>query len=81
MLLVLEVVLTVMAWRKGWGAIALLPLALAVVIDLLVFIAAPEVGPFLLIGDVICVIVLAVMAQRPELRPGAVPTSTMATGD
>ncbi len=63
MLLVLEVLLTVSAWRKGWGPMALLPLAIGVPLGVLVMINTHSMVPGF-IADVMVTIVLLVMTSN-----------------
>jgi len=79
MLLVLEVLLTVSAWRKGWGPIALLPLAIGVPLGVLVMINTQSMVPGF-IADVMVTIVLFVMTSKgrqsqPAPQPAAVPAN------
>lgn len=69
---IIELVLTVIAWRKGWGAIALLPTAVALVVGaLLVASGIPEAIVY--VCDVVLIGVLGVMAAqgRQELQDKA----------
>lgn len=71
MLLALEIILTITAWRKGWRGWALLPLGLGVVLGLVIGSSAgvagvraeAVLGPCL-IFDVLVIIALAVMAAK-----------------
>lgn len=71
-MIILEIVLTVVVWRKGWGARALLPRVALIGAMFLLGIAfglgggqAVDLRPIGFLGDVAAVIALAVMAARP----------------
>lgn len=71
MLLIVQIVLTVMAWRKGWGARSLLPLASMFALMVLSALAVGagsgsqiNFGPLGLLFDVLAVIALAIMVRR-----------------
>jgi hypothetical protein len=63
MLLILEVLLTVRAWRKGWAALALLPLAIGVPVGVFMTINTNSLVPSFM-TDVVITIILAVMASK-----------------
>jgi purine-cytosine permease-like protein len=79
----LEIVLTVVAWRKGWGKRALLPAAFSLAVGIVVGIALVSAGHtsppdgvkvFGFIVDLLMVIVLLVMiAKAKNLPPPAPP--------
>jgi uncharacterized membrane protein YfcA len=79
MILILEILLTVAAWRRGWRAKALIPLGTCLGVGIFVGMAIGASGgsperalPVLALGDVACVIVLSVMSSRaPRSRPRA----------
>lgn len=88
-MLIIEIVLTVIAWRKGWRGYALLPWA--GMIAAAVFIAlgaaasggdpskAANIGPLL---DVICIGVLVRLAVRgPRTAAKLVPAQTVLSQD
>ena len=87
MLLIAEIVLTVLAWRKGWRARALLPVGItfptALVVGLLITLAGgPEHAPVLvgMLLDVVCVVVLIAMLVRAptaEALPAPTPVQTV----
>jgi hypothetical protein len=69
--MLLEIVLTVLAWRKGWGARALLPFVYAFLgLFALGFLTGAAgipfqtVKPFTILGDIGVVIALACMVRR-----------------
>jgi hypothetical protein len=78
MLLALELLLTVAAWRRGWGARALIPLASCLAVSFLLGMAVAMTGgspdrllPLGLILDLGLLGVLASMAFRPRVAaPG-----------
>ncbi|NQU07690.1 MAG: hypothetical protein HQ583_03945 [Candidatus Abyssubacteria bacterium] len=70
--LIIEIVLTIAAWRKGWRWYALIPLVVAGSVG---FSAGFVVGafggtvtgllPFLVLLDLVCIVVLIVMVAKP----------------
>jgi hypothetical protein len=75
MLLILELVLTVVAWRKGWRALALLPLAIGVPVGVFVTTQANSLVPAF-IADVLITITLIAMSakgRKPAVQPVAAP--------
>jgi hypothetical protein len=79
MLLFLEILLTVSAWRKGWGPMALLPLAIGVPLGLLLM---ANTGSMLVgfLGDVVITAVLYEMTRRgrtaqPVAQPAPAPAA------
>lgn len=79
MCLILEIVLTIVAWKKGWRWLALLPVCICLVFGLLfgLMLAASgmsqsqlkDMMPVIMIGDVIAIIVLIVMIFKPRTLP------------
>lgn len=81
MLLILEIMLTISAWRRGYGALALIPIGLALFIGFLIGSNNPELvesGDILSFVwlDILAVVVLVVMiatAKKPvdeEVKKG-----------
>lgn len=74
MLLILQIALTVSAWRKGWRAWALLPVGLLMMTGFILGAASGTAdvfaayGPILILGDIACAVVLAIMATHPPQR-------------
>jgi hypothetical protein len=75
MFLIIEVILVVKAWRRGWRAWALVPPATAVFVGFLIGMAIATSGgtvdplsPVFLFGDIACICVLCVMSARPLTR-------------
>jgi hypothetical protein len=74
MLLFLEIMLTVTAWRKGYKAWALVPLGLALLIGFLIGLNNPELAESgdvlsLIWIDILAIVVLGIMiasAKKPE---------------
>lgn len=65
MLLLLEIWLTVAAWRAGWKATALLPTGAAIAVGILLGASGVEVSQNLLLyalGDIVAVVALGIMA-------------------
>jgi MFS family permease len=60
MLLILEIILTIFAWRRGWKWYALLPLGIAFAIGFLVGLSTGASGG--LVGDIGWVIVFDIAA-------------------
>ena len=82
MLLILEVLLTVSAWRKGWGPMALLPLAIGVPLGVAATIATHSLVPAF-VGDVLITIVLIAMTvngrkAQPATSPVPAPAEDVA---
>jgi hypothetical protein len=72
MFLIIEIILVVKAWRRGWRAWALVPPATTAFVGFLVGMAIAASGgtvdplsPAILLGDVACIGVLGVMSVRP----------------
>lgn len=63
MLLILEVILTISAWKRGWHGWALLPLGIGIVIAILAGSMFESVD-FLVLFDIAIVIILAVMTAK-----------------
>ncbi len=68
MLFILEVILTVAAWRKGWKSMAMLPIGLVITLSLILALGlrldpGDHVGLFVSM-DLIATCVLGVMARR-----------------
>jgi uncharacterized membrane protein YfcA len=83
MLLILEIVLTIIAFRKGWRWKALIPLAVLGGLGAVVGVAIAangytqmpnEARAFLVVGDVICCIWLAVMVAKAKNLPSPTPS-------
>ena len=78
MLLALEVMFTVAAWKRGWKGYALLPLAIGLAIGVIVGATAGEslkqLAPALLLVDLGVVGSLAVMMRKaPQGQPSIGP--------
>ena len=86
MLLLLEVGLTVAAWKKGWGAKALLPVGATLVLGLLFGVAIGLGGgtieaaaPVALLSDVAAIGILIAMVRRvPNSQPVLAGTPAVA---
>ena len=67
---ILSIVLTVVAWRKGWGPRALLPIIIATGLDLAVGAVLGESTPMaIIVGGVVDVVALAalvLMVRQPR---------------
>ena len=71
MLLILEIMLTITAWRSGYKALALMPLGFAFLLGFLIASNNPDSGDILSYVwiDILAIIVLVVMiaiAKKPE---------------
>lgn len=78
MLLFLEIALTIAAWKKGWGARALLPLVFGFGVALLIGMVIGSAGgsvedarPLGILCDVGVVIALGILARRAPLAASA----------
>jgi hypothetical protein len=84
MLGILEIVLTVRAWKQGWGAKALIPMATGFVVGILMVFAAAATGagpagvsrPLMLLGDLIVTGTLFYMVRNPQRQTVPVETRT-----
>jgi uncharacterized membrane protein YfcA len=66
MLLVLEIVLTVLVWNKGWRWLSLIPLGIAILVGMIIGASGQtEVGAYV-IFDILAVIALIVMLVKPN---------------
>jgi len=74
MLTIVEIILTVVAWRRGWKAWALLPLGVCFILALLLGAAVTASGgsveaafPVLFLLDLACVgVLLGLVTTRPS---------------
>ena len=72
MLMLIEVGLTIAAWKKGWRWFALIPLGVAVTIAFLTGFAIGMLGgetqvamPFFMLLDICCIVALIAMIAKP----------------
>ena len=75
MLLILEIILTISAWRRGWKAWALLPTAIAFGVAFIIgFVAGANGGSeggvvgIAIALDVVCIAVLIGMIAKPHRK-------------
>ena len=76
MLLILEIILTVFAWRKGWRWLALLPIGIGILIGFFMGFGVGASGGSIdsikgisLVFDIVVVIVLIIMCVKgPKLK-------------
>ena len=65
MMLILEIILTILVWNKGWRWKSLIPVGTVVLLGFFYgfFIGLSEgtISPFIILFDVVAVIILAVM--------------------
>jgi hypothetical protein len=87
MLLLLEIVLTVRAWKKGWGGRALIPGACALGLGILVGVAAGPTGSltsgflgFAVLGDLAAILALWNMAKHEPAASRPHVDATVAPG-
>jgi hypothetical protein len=83
---VLEIALTIAAWQRGWRALALIPGMVAFLIGVLIGAATRASGspthgvtPLTFAGDLLCVVVLALMAVRGRLASATTAVGPVAT--
>lgn len=63
---ILEIILAVFAWRKGWKWMSLIPIAIAFVIGLICGLSGGTPSDVILV-DVIAIIALAIMCfKKPD---------------
>jgi len=81
MLLIVEIILTIFAWRKGWKWMSLIPIGLAILIGGLIGVIIGASGGntelirvFGFIIDIIIVIVLIIMTMN---EPKSIKTQTV----
>jgi len=65
MLLIAEIILTVLAWRKGWKWLSLIPLGLAFIIGFIIGASGTTIGTGIIFIDVLAVIALTLMLIYP----------------
>ena len=73
--MLIELVLTIFAWRKGWGPIALLPLAVGVTLGVLFSSLSNSIAPAIM-ADVLIyasLITMIVAGRKKEAAPQPVP--------
>ena len=73
MILIIEIILTIVAWNKGWKAKALLPMGICLAIGILIGMIIGSVGvtsvPLgLIVFDIAAVVVLIVMICKPPKK-------------
>ena len=71
MLMIIEIILTVAAWKKGWKAIALLPMGIAILIGFFTGIAVGASGGssdallvLMFFVELVGIVVLATMSKK-----------------
>ena len=77
--MIIEGILTSIAWRKGWGPVALLPLAAAILLGLIGGVEhSLAIGLF---GDVVCYVALIsmIVKGRKSAATPATPSAPAAT--
>lgn len=73
MLLIVEIILTIVAWNKGWKAKSLIPLASSIVLGLFIGIILGSVGvttiPLgVILIDLVAVVILIIMVVKPPVK-------------
>ena len=72
--MIFELLLTVSAWRKGWGPLALLPLAIGLPLGVLAASAANSLAPAVVADVAIYISLLTMIAKGHRKSTGtAVP--------
>jgi hypothetical protein len=62
--MLIELVLTIFAWRKGWGPIALLPLAVGITLGVLFSSLSNSMAPALMADVLIYAALITMIAVR-----------------
>lgn len=75
--MLIELVLTIFAWRKGWGPVALLPLAVGVTLGVLFSGIDNSLVPAIM-ADVLIYATLITMIVVGHKKPVAAPTPATA---
>ena len=77
MLLILEVLLTVSAWRKGWGPMALLPIAIGVPVAVLIATSTGSIASAIFVDLAITgvLIAMSVNGRKPQLAAQPAPAA------
>ena len=73
MLLILEVLLTVSAWRKGWGPMALLPITIGVPVGVLIAMATQSMASAIVVDLAITGILFAMSHKGHKSQLTATP--------
>jgi len=75
--MLIELVLTIFAWRKGWGPVALLPLAIGVTIGVLFSSLSNSLGPAVMADVLIyaALITMIVVGRKPQAAAQPVPST------
>lgn len=70
-MLILEIILTIIAWRKGWKWLSLVPMAMPIIIGFFTGVgiglsggSVDEIPGFMIIFDIIAVIALIIMCFK-----------------
>jgi hypothetical protein len=75
--MIIEAILTSIAWRKGWGPVALLPLAFAILLGLIG--GAEHSLAIGLFGDVVCYVALISMIVKARKKADNAAAPAVAT--
>ena len=77
MLIIIEIFLTIWAWRKGWKSKALIPICSGFGIGILIGIVITAIngnletiGPWIIIADSGVIVVLIYMISTPKIEKG-----------
>ena len=69
MLLIAEIILTIVAWNKGWKWLSLIPIGISFLIGVMLGLSGfTSLGPFA-IFDILAIIALVVMVSNPKTQP------------
>lgn len=61
MLLIVEIILTIFAWKKGWRWLSLIPLGLALLIGMVIGLSGATNLSFIYIIDILAIVALIIM--------------------
>jgi len=78
MLLILEVLLTISAWRKGWGPKALLPLGVGIAFGVIGAVITNSIVPGIVADLLFVAVLIAMLAAKSKKNPAAQVASTPA---
>ncbi len=73
-MLIIEIILTIFAWKKGWNWYSLIPLCLAFLIGLIVGLSG-GLNPSIILIDVMAIIALIFMVAKGPTSPTSPPNT------
>jgi hypothetical protein len=80
-MIIIEIILTIVAWRKGWRWLALIPVSVAFCIGIVIGSSGGPIDPLtLVIWDILAIIALVVMvvvkpSNNKPIEPPTPPVS------